>query len=79
MPGLKDNQEISVAVNQYGSIKQKDSQRGDGVYYSLDCLVDGRKEKIWGMLTFVFLFRSAEGLLLVEAPLFLQAPLEELL
>jgi PAT family beta-lactamase induction signal transducer AmpG len=35
------------------------------------------KEKIWGMLAFVFLFRSAEGLLLVEAPLFMQAPLEE--
>jgi PAT family beta-lactamase induction signal transducer AmpG len=33
-----------------------------------------RKDKIWGMLAFVFLFRSAEGLLLVEAPLFLQAP-----
>ncbi len=36
-----------------------------------------RKDKIWGMLAFVFLFRSAEGLLLVEAPLFLQAPVEE--
>jgi PAT family beta-lactamase induction signal transducer AmpG len=36
-----------------------------------------RKDKIWGMLAFVFLFRSAEGLLLVEAPLFLQAPLHE--
>lgn len=36
-----------------------------------------RKDKIWGMLAFVFLFRSAEGLLLVEAPLFLQAPLDE--
>lgn len=36
-----------------------------------------RKEKIWGMLAFVFLFRSAEGLLLVEAPLFLQAPLDQ--
>lgn len=35
-----------------------------------------RKDKVWGMLAFVFLFRSAEGLLLVEAPLFLQAPLE---
>lgn len=35
------------------------------------------KDKIWGMLAFVFLFRSAEGLLLVEAPLFLQAPLHE--
>src|SRR5262245_36143302 len=32
-----------------------------------------RKESIWGMLAFVFLFRSGEGFLLVEAPLFLQA------
>ena len=32
-----------------------------------------QKKKIWGMLAFVFLFRSAEGLLLVEAPLFMQA------
>ncbi len=36
-----------------------------------------RKEAIVGMLTFVFLFRSAEGLLLVEAPLFLQASVED--
>lgn len=36
-----------------------------------------RKESIVGMLAFVFLFRSAEGLLLVEAPLFLQAPASE--
>ena len=50
MPGLKDNQEISVVVNQYGSIKQKDSQHSDGVYCSLDYTVDGRKEKIWGEL-----------------------------
>lgn len=35
------------------------------------------KEKIWGMLAFVFLYRSAEGLLLLEAPLFVQAPLDE--
>ncbi len=32
-----------------------------------------RKEKIFGMLMFVFLFRCSEGLLLVEGPLFLQA------
>jgi MFS transporter, PAT family, beta-lactamase induction signal transducer AmpG len=31
------------------------------------------KKSIWGMLAFVFLYRSSEGLLLVEAPLFLQA------
>ncbi|HEX2101515.1 MAG TPA: MFS transporter, partial [Candidatus Synoicihabitans sp.] len=35
-----------------------------------------RKERIWGMLTFVLLFRCAEGLLLQTGPLFLQAPLE---
>jgi len=39
-----------------------------------DSIVDFfRKEKIWGMLVFVFLFRSSEGLLLIEGPLFLQA------
>ncbi len=32
-----------------------------------------RKKSIWGMLIFVFLYRSGEGFLLVEAPLFLQA------
>ena len=36
-----------------------------------------RKPQIWGMLIFVFLFRSGEGFLLVEAPLFLQSPVEE--
>ncbi|HEX2862908.1 MAG TPA: MFS transporter [Lacunisphaera sp.] len=40
----------------------------------LDSVVDFfRKEKIWGMLLFVFLYRSSEGLLLIEGPLFLQA------
>ncbi len=32
-----------------------------------------RKESIWGMLLFVFLYRTGEGFLLVEAPLFMQA------
>jgi PAT family beta-lactamase induction signal transducer AmpG len=32
-----------------------------------------RKDAIWGMLLFVFLYRAGEGFLLVEAPLFLQA------
>ena len=36
-----------------------------------------RKPKILGMLVFVFLYRSGEGFLLVEAPLFMQAPLEK--
>ena len=37
------------------------------------------KKQIWGMLLFVFLYRSGEGFLLMEAPLFLQAPLADLL
>jgi PAT family beta-lactamase induction signal transducer AmpG len=32
------------------------------------------KPRLWGMLAFVFLYRSGEGFLLVEAPLFIQAP-----
>ena len=35
------------------------------------------KKNIGGMLLFVFLFRMGEGFLLVEAPLFLQAPVEQ--
>jgi len=34
-----------------------------------------RKKSIVGMLVFVFLYRTGEGFLLVEAPLFMQAPL----
>lgn len=36
-----------------------------------------RKPQIWGMLAFVFLFRSGEGLLLGVGHLFLQAPIAE--
>ncbi len=35
-----------------------------------------KKKAIWGMLLFVFLYRTGEGFLLVEAPLFLQGKLE---
>jgi MFS transporter, PAT family, beta-lactamase induction signal transducer AmpG len=35
-----------------------------------------QKKAIWGMLLFVFLYRTGEGFLLVEAPLFMQAPLK---
>lgn len=35
------------------------------------------KRSLWGMLAFVFFYRSAEGLLLVEAPLFMQGCLEQ--
>lgn len=36
-----------------------------------------KKKQLWGMLLFVLLYRSGEGFLLMEAPLFLQAPLAE--
>lgn len=44
----------------------------------VDAAVDFlRKPKLVGMLLFVFLYRSGEGFLLVEAPLFLQASAQE--
>lgn len=36
-----------------------------------------KKPQLLGMLVFVFLYRSGEGFLLVEAPLFMQAPLDK--
>jgi len=36
-----------------------------------------QKKSIWGMLIFVFLYRSGEGFLLIEAPLFLQAAVQD--
>src|SRR5262249_13434215 len=36
-----------------------------------------QKKALWGMLIFVFLYRSGEGLLLVEAPLFMQGALDK--
>jgi PAT family beta-lactamase induction signal transducer AmpG len=36
-----------------------------------------QKKAILGMLLFVFLYRSGEGLLLIEGPLFVQAPLSQ--
>src|SRR5690606_37768768 len=35
------------------------------------------KRALWGMLAFVFFYRSSEGLLLIEAPLFMQGCLED--
>jgi PAT family beta-lactamase induction signal transducer AmpG len=35
-----------------------------------------KKKHIWGMLIFVFLYRSGEGFLLQEAPLFIQSSLQ---
>jgi PAT family beta-lactamase induction signal transducer AmpG len=36
-----------------------------------------RKPSIWGMMLFIFLYRTGEGFLLVEGPLFMQAPVEQ--
>ena len=35
------------------------------------------KRALWGMLAFVFFYRSGEGLLLIEAPLFMQGCIED--
>ncbi len=57
-----------------GSITERPRDFGQIGRSFLDTWVDFfRKEKLWGMLVFVFLYRSSEGLLLIEGPLFLQA------
>src|SRR5690606_31488616 len=35
------------------------------------------KRQLWGVLAFVFFYRSSEGLLLIEAPLFMQGCIED--
>ena len=57
-----------------GSITERPKSMGEIGRTFIDTWVDFfRKEKLMGMLVFVFLFRCSEGLLLVEGPLFLQA------
>jgi len=57
-----------------GSITERPKSIGEITRTFGDSFVDFfRKEKIWGMLLFVLLYRCSEGLLLVEGPLFLQA------
>ena len=57
-----------------GAVLRRPESVGEIARTFADTWVDFlRKEKIWGMLLFVFLYRSAEGLLLMEGPLFLQA------
>lgn len=57
-----------------GSITKRPQSVGEVAGEFFDTWVDFfRKDKIWGMLLFVFLYRLGEGLLLVEGPLFLQA------
>jgi PAT family beta-lactamase induction signal transducer AmpG len=57
-----------------GSIARRPSGAREVVDTFFDTVRDFlAKPKLWGMLIFVFLYRSGEGFLLVEAPLFLQA------
>lgn len=61
-----------------GSITVRPHSFGEVTRTFVETWVDFfKKEKLFGMLLFVFLFRSGEGLLLVEAPLFLQASPDE--
>lgn len=61
-----------------GSLTRRPESSAEVVETFMDTLKDFfAKDKIWGMLAFVFLFRSAEGLLILEAPLFMQAPVAE--
>jgi MFS transporter, PAT family, beta-lactamase induction signal transducer AmpG len=68
-----------TAVLPTGSVPEaKQRQSAKEVFREfLDSAADFcNKRSLWGMLAFVFFYRSAEGLLLVEAPLFLQGCLE---
>jgi len=60
-----------------GSVGERPESVGAAFRNFWEAIVDFfKKDAIWGMLLFVFLFRSSEGLLLVEGPLFLQASTE---
>jgi len=62
------------AVLPTGSVTQRPQGAAQVGRSFIDAIVDFfSKERIWGMLLFVFLYRSAEGLLLIEGPLFMQA------
>lgn len=57
-----------------GSVSDRPASLGAAFATFWEAVVDFfKKDSIWGMLMFVFLYRSAEGLLLIEGPLFLQA------
>jgi MFS transporter, PAT family, beta-lactamase induction signal transducer AmpG len=59
-----------------GTVIRRPENTAEIVNTFVETLVDFvKKPKILGMLLFVFLYRSGEGFLLVEAPLFMQAPL----
>jgi PAT family beta-lactamase induction signal transducer AmpG len=61
-----------------GSVTEKPESANAVVSTFVDTVKDFfKKPQIWGMLVFVFLYRSGEGFLLLEGPLFLQAPLKD--
>ena len=61
-----------------GSIASRPKSRAEIVATFADAVkAFFQKKAIWGMLLFVFFYRAGEGFLLVEAPLFMQAPLEK--
>ena len=58
--------------------EKKGQSAGDIVRDFLHSAADFcNKRALWGMLAFVFFYRSGEGLLLVEAPLFMQGCMED--
>jgi PAT family beta-lactamase induction signal transducer AmpG len=61
-----------------GSIAERPNNAREVVTKFVDSVVAFfQKKALWGMLIFVFLYRTGEGFLLVEAPLFLQAKLKD--
>lgn len=61
-----------------GAIGRRPANVAEVGHTFMDAALDFfRKPQIWGMLAFVFFYRSSEGLLLVEGPLFLQAAPEQ--
>jgi PAT family beta-lactamase induction signal transducer AmpG len=61
-----------------GSITKRPSGAGEAIADFWTAFVAFfQKKAIWGMLLFVFLYRTGEGFLLQEAPLFLQGPIQQ--
>lgn len=61
-----------------GSAARRPKDAAEVVRNFVETIVDFfAKPQIWGMLLFVFFYRSSEGLLLIEGPLFLQAAPED--
>jgi len=61
-----------------GTVSRRPTDTAEVVATFIDSVKDFfRKPSIWGMLIFVFLYRSGEGFLLVLAPLFMQSSLAD--